>query len=219
MNPHQLRIFPGSALALPIFFFLVSGCSAFRDWFAGEAPQEQRAIDQPDPQEYVLVRNPRYSAGATSGSPYEPEYVWTKRKDAPFNLNAFIRGKKVAEASAKDEEQFASARPPEAMRPPRADDRFFLPPSSQKRPISEGMRRAEPLRTPAAMLRPAYGYVVFSRGEKVYTDLGSESGATVGNILVIYREGQELKHPVTGVSLGYVDDEVAQARIAEVGEK
>ena len=40
-----------------------------------------------------------------------------------------------------------------------------------------------------------------------------------GNTVIIFREGEELKHPVTGASLGRADEEVGRARILEVGEK
>ncbi len=219
-KPHRWKLRPG-ATALLASCLMLQSCSAFQGWFgrAGEAPQGQEAIDRPDPEEYVLVRNPRYSPAATSVSPNEPEYLWVKRKDAPFDLNAFVRGKKVAEASPSDEERFASTRPPEAVKPPRPDDRFFLPPGAQQAPAPGARRPAQPARDGAAMLRAAYGYVVLADGKQVYTDLGSETGAAPGDMLIVYREGQELKHPVTGASLGRADQEVARARIAEVRDK
>lgn len=218
VNGHPLSSGRITCVALLASCLLVA-CSAIQGVVGGGAPQTAEVLDQPDAEEYVLVRNPRYSPAATQVSAYEPEYVWVKRKDAPFNLNAFIRGKKVAEAAPRDEERFASTRPPEAVKPPRPDDRFFLPPPAQKKAAPDAKRPDSPSRDPAARLRPAYGYVVLSRGKQVYTDLTSENGAAVGDTLVIYREGEELRHPVTGASLGAADQQVARARITEVRDK
>jgi hypothetical protein len=61
--------------------------------------------------------------------------------------------------------------------------------------------------------------VVLVKGKQVYTDLSVQSGVAVGSTVIIFREGEELKHPVTGASLGKADEEVARARVLEVGDK
>ncbi len=196
----------------------------------GEDDQKDKAevLDRPDPNEYILVRNPRYSlvggAGAGTGV-NEPEYVWVKRKDAPFSADALVRGKSVLEASPKEEARLASTRPPEAEKAPRPDERFFIQPDQLKQPQAP-KAQPEPPRPavarrpdPSTLLRPAYGYVVYVKGKRVYTDLTDESGVAPGNTVIIYREGEELKHPVTGASLGRADDEVGRARIVEVSDK
>ena len=183
-------------------------------------------VDRPDPDEYILVKNPRYSpAGGPGQGPPEPEYMWVKRKDAPFDVNAFVRGKKVVEASQKEEALYASSKPPDAVTAPRPDERFFIPPDQLKPPPPQ---KAQPEPTPqkvarrpdpATLLYPVYGYVVYVKGKQVYTDLTEASAVAPGNTVIIFREGEELTHPVTGAPLGRADEEVGRARIVEVGDK
>ncbi len=56
-------------------------------------------------------------------------------------------------------------------------------------------------------------------GKQVYTDLTAKSGVATGSTVIIFREGEEMKHPKTGASLGRADDLVAWARILEVREQ
>ncbi|HYB73715.1 MAG TPA: hypothetical protein VED18_10105 [Candidatus Sulfotelmatobacter sp.] len=194
----------------------------------GEGDQKDKVevIDRADPNEYILVKNPRYLPGGGPGvSAPEPEYIWVKRKDAPFDVNAFIRGKKAIEANPEEEARFASAKPADAVTAPRPDERFFVPPDQLKPPQPQ---KAQPQPTPqkvarrpdpATLLYPVYGYVVYVKGKQVYTDLTEESAVAAGNTVIIYREGEELKHPVTGAVLGRAEDEIGRARIVEVGEK
>lgn len=224
---------PWGFLALLVFLSLslpLASCSTVKHamgFGTGEDDQKEKAevIDRPDPDEYILVRNPRYSLGGGAGiSPPESEYIWVKRKDAPFDINATIRGKKVQEADQKEEARFASTRPPEAAKAPRPDERFFLPPEQLKQapkaqpdPTRQAVARRPP--DPSVLLKPVYGYVVLVRGKRIYTDLTDESGVAVGNTVIIFREGEELKHPVTGAPLGRADDEIGRARIVELEEK
>jgi hypothetical protein len=210
---------------------LLSSCSSvgyYLGFGTGEEDNKDKAevIDRPDPNEYVLVKNPRYSPGGAPGlhGGQQEEYIWVKRKDAPFTVDAFVRGKKSLEASQDDEARFASTKPAEAAKAPSPDERFFVPPDQLKpppkaQPEAARQRPAARPADPSAALRPLYGYVVLVKDKRIYTDLSEDSGAAVGNTLVVYREGEELKHPVTGASLGRADEEVGRARIVEVDEK
>lgn len=71
----------------------------------------------------------------------------------------------------------------------------------------------------AAAFAAAPGYVVKAEGGKVYLDFGQASGAAPGTTFTIYKEGEELKHPVTGESLGREEVLVAEGVIDEVREK
>ncbi|MFH1725232.1 MAG: VCBS repeat-containing protein [Elusimicrobiota bacterium] len=62
------------------------------------------------------------------------------------------------------------------------------------------------------------GYVVKVEGAKVYIDLGLSSGAARGQRFEVYREGEELRHPVTGDSLGPVIETVVSGSLLEVRE-
>ena len=223
---HFLRLILAFGLSLP----LLSSCSQVKyvlGFGTGEEDTKDKAevIDRPDPDEYILVKNPKYSpVGGMGVSPPEPEYMWVKRKDRPFVLDSLLRSGKPIEASPQEEAKYESTKPSEAAKAPRPDERFFLPPDQLNQPPRKASpdppRRAAP-RPPdrSGDLRPVYGYVVRVKGKQVYTDLAAESGVAVGNSVIIYREGEELIHPQTGASLGKADEEVARARILEVTEK
>ena len=61
--------------------------------------------------------------------------------------------------------------------------------------------------------------IVSVRGETVYVDLGRAAGAAVGQRLRVVRAGAPLVHPVTGETLGTVDEEVAVLEVTSVAEK
>lgn len=63
------------------------------------------------------------------------------------------------------------------------------------------------------------GYVVRVDSDSVWLDLTAADGAAPGRAFEIYTEGAELKHPVTGASLGRVQSEVAAGRISDVADK
>lgn len=69
---------------------------------------------------------------------------------------------------------------------------------------------------PSAARAEAPGYVVRVDSSAVYLDFGKDSGAAPGRGFLIYKEGEELRHPVTGASLGRVEETVAEGRITEV---
>ncbi len=63
------------------------------------------------------------------------------------------------------------------------------------------------------------GIVVAVRGERVYVDLGRDDSLVVGQRLRAVRPGAPLVHPVTGETLGAVDEEIAQLEVTAVAEK
>ncbi len=98
-------------------------------------------------------------------------------------------------------------------------------------PVQVAQASAPPAETPASPApagspaaqpasRPARdGVVVAVRGETVYVDLGRDDGAAAGQRLRVVRPGAPLVHPVTGQTLGAVDDEVALLEVTSVDEK
>ena len=76
---------------------------------------------------------------------------------------------------------------------------------------------------PAAAQTPAsaakIGYVVKVDGPTAWLDLVAADGASVGRPFTVFTEGEELKHPVTGASLGRVEDKLAEGTIKEVADK
>jgi hypothetical protein len=72
----------------------------------------------------------------------------------------------------------------------------------------------------AAADAPPTGYVVKAEKGTVYLDLTAKEGAAPKREFVIYEEGEELKHPVTGASLGRAEKRVvAKGVIESVSEK
>ena len=60
-----------------------------------------------------------------------------------------------------------------------------------------------PLALRIGTLFPPLGFVVGNNGGELVTDLGAESGISVGDELVVFRIGDKLVHPVTHQWLGY----------------
>lgn len=68
----------------------------------------------------------------------------------------------------------------------------------------------------AAAPEPPLGYVVKVESGTVYLDFGDKTGAAPGRPFQVYVEGEELKHPVGGRSLGRVETSVAEGRLTHV---
>lgn len=68
----------------------------------------------------------------------------------------------------------------------------------------------------AAAQAPAKGYVVRADSATVWLDLTAADGAAAGRAFEIYVEGPELRHPVTGTSLGHVETRVGGGHIIDV---
>jgi hypothetical protein len=74
--------------------------------------------------------------------------------------------------------------------------------------------------TAMAAAQPAdKGYVVRVDSDAVWVDLTAADGAVPGRAFDVYTEGAELKHPVTGASLGRVRNSVAAGAIKDVSDK
>jgi hypothetical protein len=63
------------------------------------------------------------------------------------------------------------------------------------------------------------GYVVRVDSASVWLDLTAADGAAPGRAFEVYTEGEELKHPVTGASLGRVQNTIAKGEITGVSDK
>ncbi|MCA1933051.1 MAG: hypothetical protein LDL13_05690 [Calditerrivibrio sp.] len=63
------------------------------------------------------------------------------------------------------------------------------------------------------------GVVVSIDGNNITTDIGSEKGAYAGKVYKIYRDGVEIKHPITGVVLGKKKTYLGTVKINEVFDK
>ena len=67
---------------------------------------------------------------------------------------------------------------------------------------------------------PWQAKVITEKNGMVFINVGSVSGINVGDTFVIYRKGEELIDPDTGLSLGSIDTKIGEIKVinAEVGE-
>jgi hypothetical protein len=63
------------------------------------------------------------------------------------------------------------------------------------------------------------GYVVKVESSTVYLDWGKASGVAAGDQFSVYRQGEPLKHPVTGEILGKTEETLGQGVIDHMDEK
>src|SRR5438045_1866608 len=63
------------------------------------------------------------------------------------------------------------------------------------------------------------GYVVKVDSATLYLDWGSSSGAHIGDAFTVYREGEALKHPVTGEVLGHAEATVGTGTLQTLEAK
>ncbi len=62
----------------------------------------------------------------------------------------------------------------------------------------------------------ATGFVVSVRNQAVYIDLTAKDGIQIGSKLKVYREEEELKHPVTGQTLGTPKRNIGTLQVTQV---
>ncbi len=154
---------------------------------------------------WELRRNPLYQP-TDERRQGEPEYIWVEAnqpfyKDPP-TLNRLLFGPKADLAPPDVQERQEHTRPggPRPAGTVPAIAKTGPPPSGK-----------------AALPQPSVlGYVVEVRGRRLYADLTVKEGVGIGTTLVILREVGELKHPVTGKSLGQADEEIGIARVVEI---
>lgn len=68
-------------------------------------------------------------------------------------------------------------------------------------------------------INPLEGYVVNIEGRNIYIDLGRNSGVDKGQKFKIFREGQVIKHPVTGKVIGVKKQDLGTIKIIDVDEE
>jgi hypothetical protein len=67
-------------------------------------------------------------------------------------------------------------------------------------------------------LFPLMGFIVQVTGEQVFTDIGEERGVRKGDVFIVFRVGDEIKHPATGVHLGWAKRILGAIRIVSSEE-
>lgn len=158
---------------------------------------------------WELRRNPLYQP-TDERRRGEPEYIWLEAnqptyKDPP-TLNRLLFGPDAELAPPEVRERLEHTRPGGPR--PAGGSLETIPAVARTEPAAPAQ---------SALPRPdLLGYVVEVRGKRLYTDLTVRDGLRIGTPLVVLREGGELKHPVTGQSLGHADEEIGKARVVEL---
>jgi hypothetical protein len=215
MSPKALKIVVILSLATAL-----GGCITMRE-LAGYGPANDPSVSlkAAEPR-YLLVKNPRFG-----DVPSEPEYIWVEEDKVPTTLRTVVLGKRSIVA------------------PPEVVSRYGPPPGGGRISPKQGVpyQTAEAVRRPAgaggvapsAAVAPAVlaaaaptptpvtprGYVVFVDTTRIVIDLTGQDGLKPGQTVSIRRDKIPIVHPVTGESLGELDEEVGVARVTELREK
>ena len=64
--------------------------------------------------------------------------------------------------------------------------------------------------------QPLEAVVLDRDGDRIYLDVGQETGAQVGQELTVFRKGESFRHPVTGKVLGRYEDVLGYAQVRRV---
>ncbi len=95
---------------------------------------------------------------------------------------------------------------------------FGFAPESRGQEISFSRAADEAAARLAEAFPPVQGSLIGVEGERVLIDLGAKQNVRRAMELEVYREGEELRHPVTGLVLGKRDKRLALVRVEEVKE-
>lgn len=63
------------------------------------------------------------------------------------------------------------------------------------------------------------GYIVSKKGKELFLDLKYGDNIADGNIMTVFREGEEFRHPLSGEILGRFEEEIGKIEITRVTEK
>lgn len=171
---------------------------------------------------WVLISNIFYADGNS-----EPRYVWVEEGKIPTSLSTVLFGKQAVIAPPYVVPQYAPP-PGKGIISPLQGSPYaegLVQPAavvSPARPLTGARSPVSPGGGAAATLAPGVtprGYVVYVDAKRVVIDMTAQHGLKAGDIVNVTREGIPLKHPVTGVPLGQLDEEVATAQIVEVRER
>jgi hypothetical protein len=64
--------------------------------------------------------------------------------------------------------------------------------------------------------QPLEGQVLDRDGDRIYLDIGQETGAQVGQELTVFRKGEAFYHPITGKAIGRYEDILGYAQVRRV---
>ncbi len=84
---------------------------------------------------------------------------------------------------------------------------------------AEGFLQEKDLKPAGFIIATNQNRQIVGEDDVVYTDVGKDSGAKVGQLLSVYREGEAVSHPVSNVILGHKVIPLGALRLSEVEDK
>lgn len=145
--------------------------------------------------------------------------LWGRNPDIT-NPHFIFPGQKVKVYPDRIVVEEAAARPVEPP-PPAAKAPVEAPAEEKAFTTSgaEGFLLEKDLKPAGFIIATSQNRQIVGEDDVVYTDVGKESGAKVGELLSVYREGEMVSHPVTNVILGHKVIPLGALRLSEVEDK
>lgn len=202
----------GVLALLVLLASLLVKCGVYEGITGGPTSPRTTITSAPKETRWVLIKNPMFEA-----TTHEPEYVWVEEDKIPWSPNSLIFGKKSVLA------------PPEVVAkygPPPGGGKISALQKGSPRvlreaatPKPEPFRRSPESEGPPTQEASPRGYVVYIDQRLIVVDLTLVDGLKQGSILSLRRGRIPLTHPVTGRSLGELDEEIGTAQVIEVREQ
>jgi hypothetical protein len=198
----------GFVLLAAVVAVIGTGCSSIPGVRELLAPEPTvRAADAT----WLLIENPQFP-----DVPSEPEYVWVEEGKVPTTMKSLVLGKSSLLAPPDKISKYG--KPPGGGRvSAQQAGAFKVESTAPVAAVPSGTR------TDAAGgvgTRPSTrGYVVFVDTSRVVIDLAAPDGVKVGTNVSVRRDKIAIVHPISGESLGELEEEVAAGRVIEVRDK
>jgi hypothetical protein len=122
-------------------------------------------------------------------------------------------------------EEAAAAKPVEEPQAPQAASASKAPaeqPAEEKvfrASGAEGFLLEKDMKPAGFIIATNQNRHIVGEDDVVYTDVGKDSGAKVGQLLTVYRQAEAVSHPVTNVILGHKIIPLGAMRLSEVEDK
>ena len=197
---------------------LCSGCVSLRELAGFPLASDPSVNIQAEPR-WVLVKNPRFGDVAS-----EPEYIWVEEHKIPTTVRTVLLGKRSIIAAPEVVARYGP--PPGGGRISARQGVPYQVEESRRQnvpgpvtPAAAGGPTAVANARPAPTPLTPRGYVVFVDTSRIVIDLTGQDGLRPGTVVSVRRDKIPIVHPVTGETLGELDEEVGVARVTEIREK
>jgi hypothetical protein len=193
---------------------VATGCGSLRQ-IAGLPVQSDPSELKSAEAKWLLIKNPRFG-----DVPSEPEYIWVEEDKVPTTFTTLIRGQRAIIAPPEIVARYGA--PPGGGKISPRQGVPYQPQAEAARPapapVAAKGKSASP-RAAAPAPDPKHGFVVYVDTTRIVVDLTSADGVKPGSVVSLRRDRIPIVHPVTGETLGELDEEVGTARITEIRDK